>query len=115
MPTMTIQGVKILEPTLLLDAKCGSITSRANEERKQADAGDIVFLLKYFLKNDIRLNWEHVPNATQPFVRLFSAMYLENSTLIWESTGYKLEREVDELLEWLVPTVVMKGSSISRT
>lgn len=44
-PVQLIHGVKVLQTAQLLNAKCGSVRTRADHRKEQTDAFDIVFLL----------------------------------------------------------------------
>lgn len=68
--TMTLEipcvgGIKarVLHPLLLLNNKCGSISNRSGAEKKDSDYIDIVFLLRYCVRNGIRPTAGSVPNA----------------------------------------------------
>jgi hypothetical protein len=37
-----------------------------------------------------------VPNASQQFVKAFSAKYLKGNTQGWEALGYKIKEEEEE-------------------
>ena len=94
--TMKTQGVKILDPRYLLDAKCNSILGRSSADKKGTDAQDIEFLLKFLARNGVPVNWTEVPNANQQFVKWFSYHYLQNSTQLWEDLKYQIEEEEEQ-------------------
>jgi hypothetical protein len=73
-PCVLVNDVRILKPTLILDAKCGSILGRASMTKKQTDAFDIKFLLAYIARYGIPVGLE-VPNATGEFITLFVGLY----------------------------------------
>ncbi|KAJ5360495.1 hypothetical protein N7517_009686 [Penicillium concentricum] len=69
---ITVRNVKVLKPALLLNAKCGSILSRASESKKRTDAQYILFLLYYCAENPNHLpKASEVPNASKAFVEAF--------------------------------------------
>lgn len=69
-PTITVHdGVRVLHPTLLLNAKCKSVLSRASSHKKESDAQDILFLLQWCGSNGVRLMSVDVPNASPDFVQ----------------------------------------------
>lgn len=63
-PTVAVDGVRVLHPRLLLDAKCGSMPGRASDGKKITDGADIAFLLRYICDNGIELWAGDVPNAS---------------------------------------------------
>ena len=73
---ITVGNLKILKSALLLNAKCGSIVSRASELKKGTDAQDIIFLLDYCAENpDYLPKASEVPNASKEFVEAFIRKY----------------------------------------
>ncbi|KZF21367.1 hypothetical protein L228DRAFT_171231 [Xylona heveae TC161] len=89
-PTVFIDGVQILKPALILNAKCRSILGRATDERKDADAHDIKFLLKYLAKNGTRPLAGEVTTATKDFFEWFTARY--GNPQLWTQAGYGAEK-----------------------
>ncbi|KAE8145896.1 hypothetical protein BDV25DRAFT_144225 [Aspergillus avenaceus] len=87
-PVVMIRNVKVLKPSLLLNAKCGAVVERSGEDKKKSDALDILFLLRYCARNDRPLPGE-VPNATKQFVDVFNCMY--HVETLWTDAGYDLE------------------------
>lgn len=88
--TMEVEGteVRVLHPKLILNAKCRSILGRTTDERKAADSGDIVFLLKYLGESERGDRGEveiQVPNATHKFVEWFVERYGHRS--LWQGLG----------------------------
>jgi predicted nucleotidyltransferase len=81
-----MDGVWVLKPTLILNAKCRAILGRAGESKKTSDAQDIKFLLHWCAENGMRVNTAEVPNATTEFVGAFTAMY--GGEELWERAGY---------------------------
>lgn len=73
-PCIVVDGVKILKPTLILDAKCLSIFERSSEGKKQTDAFDIKFLLSYIIDSGMSVGSE-VPNASSAFIIEFVDVY----------------------------------------
>ena len=74
-PTILVNGVRILKPALLLNAKCGSITDRATEEEKRNDAEDIVYLLRWCKdQKEFPTSYE-TPNITVGFVDEFNSVH----------------------------------------
>jgi hypothetical protein len=84
-----VDGINVLKPTLLLNAKCGSILSRATDERKGVDAHDITFLLEWCANNSHLPSEADVPNATKSFVDTFVAVY--GAADCWTRAGYDME------------------------
>lgn len=64
-PIITVGGVKVLKPALILNAKCRSILERANDRKKRNDAVDIQFLLRWCAQNGASPTSEEVPNASK--------------------------------------------------
>ena len=71
---MVVNNVRVLKPTLILDAKCASILGRANESKKGTDAADIRFLLTYIAQNRIPVG-SKVTNASSEFIIWFISNY----------------------------------------
>lgn len=88
-PTVDIQGVQILSPPLILNAKCQSILGRATEEKKKTDAQDIVFLLGWLAQMQTRPTPQEVPNASKAFVTWFVNKYQGQSG--WTNVGYNMD------------------------
>ena len=88
--TMEVEGteIRVLHPKLILNAKCRSILGRTTDERKAADSGDILFLLKYFGESeqgDGKDTKMGVSNATQEFVEWYVERYGHKS--LWQGVG----------------------------
>lgn len=93
-PTMGVQDVRILKPTLILNAKCRSILGRASESKKGTDAEDILFLLQWFVGNPQhpKPTAAEVPNATKEFHDWFTARYCPTpkEKALWPQAGFKI-------------------------
>jgi hypothetical protein len=87
-PVVMVDGVRILKPSLILNAKCGSIQGRATQEKKESDANDIIFLLGLCYTNRDYPTTAEVPNATKNFVLGFIQVY--GSEAQWTDAGYDL-------------------------
>jgi len=90
-PTITVEGVKILKPTLILNAKCRSIFGRADERKKQSDATDIRFLLQWCATNGVYPTAEEVPNADKELVSWLINKYPGQDS-IWTNARYDWEK-----------------------
>lgn len=89
-PVISVQGVQVLKPALILNAKCKSIIDRPSEQKRDSDAGDIKFLLTWCAENNINPQWgDEVPNATLRFVQYFISVYSE--PLLWTNVGFDLK------------------------
>ncbi|KAJ5165221.1 uncharacterized protein N7500_007051 [Penicillium coprophilum] len=87
---ITVKNIKVLKPALLLNAKCGSILSRASEAKKRSDAQDIIFLLGYCAEHLDQLpRASEVPNAGKVFVEAFIRKYSGQDS--WVRAGYDLQ------------------------
>ncbi|KAF4431823.1 hypothetical protein F53441_13877 [Fusarium austroafricanum] len=84
---MIVQGVRVLHPTLLLNAKCKSILGRVGSEKKDTDSQDIVFLLQWCASNNVRPRW--VANAGPIFVQWFIQEY--GNERLWSDLGFDLK------------------------
>ena len=93
-PTITVQGVSVLKPALILNAKCGSIRNRGNEEKQLNDAKDIIFLLKYLANIGTKPTAAEVPAATKFFFRWFIGKFHEEDA--WIRAGYDGEKGQSE-------------------
>lgn len=89
-PTIRVHDdrIRVLKPTLLLNAKCGSVQNRPNQERMQSDAMDIVFLLSWCHRNGLYPTGDEVPNATRALVDTFTT--LVPSKEHWVNAGYDM-------------------------
>ncbi|KAK5254537.1 hypothetical protein LTR16_004818 [Cryomyces antarcticus] len=89
-PITEVDGVKILKPALLLNAKCGSILSRAEGKKKDTDAFDIKYLLVWCALTQNYPTTEEVPNASKEFVLWFIRIYQGKEQ--WTGARYVLEQ-----------------------
>ena len=80
-----LDGIHVLKPTLILNAKCRSILGRAADDKKMSDGQDIKFLLSFCADNGLD-PWADVPNATMEFVDAFIATY--GGAALWRRVGY---------------------------
>jgi hypothetical protein len=87
-PTISVDGVRILKPALILNAKCGSILGRHTEPKKRTDAIDIRFLLDWCHRNQVLPTANEVPNATKDFVDYFISLW--GGEDLWKNAGYDL-------------------------
>ncbi|KAK2736783.1 hypothetical protein FQN57_000555 [Myotisia sp. PD_48] len=91
-PTIEVQQVRVLEPALILNAKCRSILGRAKEDKKVSDSIDILFLLRWFVDNPQhpKPTVAEVPNATKEFRDWFTHSYCatEEQKALWEQAGF---------------------------
>lgn len=87
-PTVDVDGIRVLKPTLLLNAKCRSVLARAQQDKKTSDAHDIRFLLQWCAANGVSPTASEVPNATKDFVNAFVASY--GGAYLWRAAGYEL-------------------------
>ncbi|KAI1189490.1 hypothetical protein F5B17DRAFT_449720 [Nemania serpens] len=89
-PVFIHAGIRILKPTLILNAKCGSILSRASADKKQTDAADIMFLLSWCDHQKVMPSNAEAPNAHNEFVKYFVNEY--GSPDLWVRAGYDMSR-----------------------
>lgn len=85
-PVIVVNGVKILKPSLILNAKCNSILSRATDGKKSTDASDILFCLSWCASNHALPTAAEVPAATKQFVEWFIGQHGGQDH--WTSAGY---------------------------
>ncbi|RAH54499.1 hypothetical protein BO85DRAFT_471217 [Aspergillus piperis CBS 112811] len=84
-----VEGIKILKPALLLNAKCGSITGRSTEDKRKTDYFDINFLLKFYAQNPEYLpRADEVPRVTKQLVDVLVRLYGGEDA--WVRAGYDL-------------------------
>ncbi|KAK7955855.1 uncharacterized protein PG986_005077 [Apiospora aurea] len=95
--------VRVLQPTLLLNAKCGSVQNRRSEDKKKSDALDILFLLEWCYRHEIFPTADEVPNASEGLVRTFVSLF--PCTEHWINAGY-------DLLSFFVARGVVDGSLV---
>lgn len=68
--TFVVDGVPVLPPLDLLNAKMVSILGRADDAKKDSDASDIRFLLAYCVENKLHITTSTVPAATNDLIDL---------------------------------------------
>ncbi|TVY15843.1 hypothetical protein LARI1_G005766 [Lachnellula arida] len=88
-----VNGVKVLKPSLILNAKCNSITGRASEGKKKTDAEDIKFCLWWCANNNAFPTAAEVPRASKEFVQWFvsefeGAEYWTNARYNWKTWSF---------------------------
>ncbi|OJZ83201.1 hypothetical protein ASPFODRAFT_210032 [Aspergillus luchuensis CBS 106.47] len=84
-----VEGIKILKPALLLNAKCGSVTGRSTEDKRKTDLFDINFLLNFCAQNPEYLpRADEVPRATKQLVDVLVRLYGGQDS--WVRAGYDL-------------------------
>ncbi len=84
--TVVVDGVRILHPLSLLDAKCESVFSRG-EHKKHTDAEDIRFLLEHCAGNGLKITARDVPHASPEAVEyLMSEGWVPQEA--WVKAGY---------------------------
>ncbi|PKY06760.1 hypothetical protein P168DRAFT_325584 [Aspergillus campestris IBT 28561] len=87
---ITVEGIKVLKPALLLNAKCGSIAGRPTEGKRRTDFQDIKFLLDFCARNPEYLpKADEVPRATKQLIHTLIQLYGGQDA--WERAGYDLE------------------------
>lgn len=85
-----VDGIKVLKPALLLNAKCGSITGRSTEDKRKTDLFDINFLLNFCAQNPEYLpRAGEVPRATKQLVDVL--VRLHGVEDVWVRAGYDLQ------------------------
>ncbi|KAK3942809.1 hypothetical protein QBC46DRAFT_282939 [Diplogelasinospora grovesii] len=89
-PTITVNDVRLLKPTLILNAKCRSILGRANDSKKATDSQDILFLLAWCAHNRMRPTAAEVPNASKDFVGWFISTF--GGADAWAHAGYDVSK-----------------------
>lgn len=88
-PVVLINGIKVLKPSLILNAKCNSIFGRSSEQKKTTDAEDILFCLSWCAENNMPLTTAEVPRASKEFVEWFIGLY--GQAEYWTNAGYNWE------------------------
>lgn len=88
-PTLYLEsfGVRVLMPALILNGKCASILTRPDERKKDNDAADILFLLRWSCQEGQYPRAEQVPNASLSFVKYFCNNYNVTQE-VWIDAGY---------------------------
>ncbi|RAK90541.1 hypothetical protein BO79DRAFT_286473 [Aspergillus costaricaensis CBS 115574] len=85
-----VEGIKVLKPALLLNAKCGSITGRSTEDKRKTDLFDINFLLNFCAQNPEYLpRADEVPRATKQLVDILVQLY--GGEEAWIQAGYDMQ------------------------
>ena len=87
---VTVEGISVLKPALLLNAKCGSVFGRNTDERRRTDFHDIHFLLQFCAEHQEYLpKASEVPRATKQFVHDIIQLFGDEGA--WVRAGYDLE------------------------
>ncbi|KAE8325594.1 hypothetical protein BDV39DRAFT_194210 [Aspergillus sergii] len=87
---ITVGSVKVMKPALLLNAKCGSITSRTTEDKRITNSLDISFLLKFCARTPEYLpRATKVSNATKELVQYLIQLY--GGQEAWVRAGYDFQ------------------------
>ncbi|TVY47758.1 hypothetical protein LOCC1_G002738 [Lachnellula occidentalis] len=81
-----VNGVKILKPSLILNAKCNSIMTRPSQAKKRTDADDIQFCLWWCANNHAFPTTAEVPRASKEFVEWFVDAY--GGAELWTNARY---------------------------
>lgn len=89
-PTIRVNNVPVLKPTLLLDAKCDAIAGRPNDGKRRTDAADIKFLLDWCARNNMRPTPEETPHITKRFVNFFIRAY--GGPELWTNAGWDIKK-----------------------
>jgi Nucleotidyl transferase AbiEii toxin, Type IV TA system len=89
-PTIIVNEVRVLKPTLLLNTKCSSIFGRSRDEKRNTDAADIKFLLQWCTRHQMYPTAEEVPITTKDFVQYFTSHF--DDAELWTNAGYDLVR-----------------------
>ncbi|KAI9885257.1 MAG: hypothetical protein M1823_002962 [Watsoniomyces obsoletus] len=90
-PTITFEGVKVLAPICILNAKCRCILSRSDEKKKFSDASDIVFWLGYLARSSEKPRAGDLPNFSRDFVEWLTKVHNVDVDL-WEAIGYDSDK-----------------------
>lgn len=93
-------SIKLLHPLLILNAKCRSMLGRATDSKKNSDADDIRFLLRWMVSNGIFPTALQLPNVSREFVEVFTTKF--GGEQAWKNAGYSFDKGCHFLLErWL--------------
>ncbi|XHF99889.1 hypothetical protein AWENTII_003374 [Aspergillus wentii] len=88
---VSVEGVSVLKPALLLNAKCGSVGCRSSEGKRRSDALDVLFLLRFCVAHPEYLpKIGEVPNATGELVGALVEVYGGEEE--WVAAGYDLKK-----------------------
>lgn len=95
-PTVIIEGVKVLHPVHLLNAKCGAVVTRSTLAKTLSDSQDIQFLVDYCAKNGYTIWPDSAPNVTDVLV---DRMVNDDWTTLeaWQSIGYAVSWNANTL------------------
>jgi hypothetical protein len=97
-PTIQIGSVKILKPTLILNAKCRSILGRPSEIKRRNDANDIQFLLNWCTTHGVRPTAPETPNINNDFVQWFNDIF-ECPYQVWTNAGYEFQKGLSSVYQ----------------
>ncbi|KAJ8453764.1 hypothetical protein ONZ51_g13413 [Trametes cubensis] len=86
-PALVVDGVRVLHPVRILDAKCRSILARSALYKKNTDAHDIVFLLEYCVRNGIAVKDGDVEHAKAETIEYLIAQEMTPREA-WNAAGY---------------------------
>ncbi|KAH9215534.1 hypothetical protein DL95DRAFT_523215 [Leptodontidium sp. 2 PMI_412] len=88
-PVVVVDGVNVLKPALILNSKCNSITGRPSDGKKQNDATDIRFCLRWCARNNALPTKTEVPRASKEFVEWYIDVYGGRED--WQNAGYNFD------------------------
>ncbi|GAQ45907.1 similar to An03g02230 [Aspergillus niger] len=99
-----VEGIKVLKPALLLNAKCGSITCRSTEDKRKTDLYDINFVLNFCAQSPEYLpRAGEVLRATKQLVEVLVQLY--GGEDVWIRAGYDMQTGRSHLM----PCMIFKG------
>ncbi|KAI0473421.1 hypothetical protein GGR56DRAFT_530815 [Xylariaceae sp. FL0804] len=88
-PTVLVDGARVLKPALILNAKCRSVVQRTTPGKRESDAADILFLLRWCAANEQYPSNAEVPNAILDVVVAITEMFGGREN--WENAGYDFQ------------------------
>ncbi|KAI9817345.1 MAG: hypothetical protein M1826_001627 [Phylliscum demangeonii] len=90
-PTIIVDDIKVLDPVLILNAKCGSVFRRSTDDKRKSDAFDILFLLQYLLDHQAPPLTRAVLSSVDQHFMAEILRWLPDSQPFWKGLGYDFE------------------------
>lgn len=82
---ITVNGVRVLRPHVILESKVGAIFGRSSEQKRKTDASDIMFLVNYIHNNRMSISVGQA-GMSKEFIAAFLQQF-PNADPIFKAAG----------------------------